>query len=293
MLVFGSVLTAMLTPFNENLEVDYEKAKVLAKRLIENGSDGVVVAGTTGESPTLSLDEKIRLFKEVKDAIGNDGQVIAGTGCNSTKASIELTKAAEKAGVDGIMLVVPYYNKPPQEALYKHFKLCAEATKLPIILYNIPSRTGINMACETIASLAKIENIVAIKEASGSMDQVSNLKNMLPADFLIYSGDDTLTLPILSLGGHGVISVASHVAGNDIKKMVSSFKDGNVLEAKEMHQKLLPLFKAMFITTNPIPVKAAVNLLGLNVGSLRLPMIEANEEQKNQISLEMKKLNLL
>ncbi|SMB94541.1 dihydrodipicolinate synthase [Desulfonispora thiosulfatigenes DSM 11270] len=293
MLVFGSVLTAMITPFDENLEVDYTKASELAVSLIENGSDGVVVAGTTGESPTLSFEEKVKLFEAVKKAVGNKGQVIAGTGSNSTRDSILLTEAAEKAGVDGVMLVAPYYNKPPQSALYKHFEAIANKTKLPILLYNVPGRSSVNMSPELIASLAKMQNIVAIKEASGSMDQASEIKRLVSSDFLIYSGDDSLTLPLIALGGHGVVSVASHVAGTQIKEMIASFKGGNVQKAQELHVKLFPLFKAMFITTNPIPVKAAVNLMGKNVGSLRLPLEDASDEHKDLISLEMNKLGIL
>lgn len=280
---FGRVLTAMVTPFNKNMEVDYTKAQELAEYLISNGSDGVVVAGTTGESPTLSKEEKINLFQAVKEAVGSKGQVIAGTGSYSTKDSIELTKKAEKIGVDGVMLVVPYYNKPPQEALYQHFKTIAENTKLPVILYNVPGRTSTNMLPETVFKLSQIPNIVAIKEASGNMDQVSAIKNLVSSDFLIYSGDDSLTLPILALGGHGIISVASHIVGNEIKEMIDSFIKGEVLEAQKIHNKLFPLFKAMFITTNPIPIKTAVNLIGIEVGDLRLPMINVNDEQKEII----------
>lgn len=280
---FGRLLTAMVTPFNENLEVDYEKAQELAQYLITNGNDGVVVAGTTGESPTLSLEEKVNLYKAVKEAIGNKGQVIAGTGSYSTEASIQLTKTAEEIGVDGAMLVVPYYNKPPQEALYRHFKTIAASTNLPILLYNVPGRTATNLQPEIVAKLAEIPNITSIKEAAGNMDQVSILKKIVPDDFSIYSGDDSLTLPMLALGGHGVISVAGHVAGNEIKEMIESFINGEVEKAQKIHLKLLDLFKTLFMTTNPIPVKAAVNILGLNVGNMRLPMINASEEQKNRI----------
>lgn len=293
MLVFGSVLTAMVTPMDENLEVDYAKASELALNLIENGSDGVVVAGTTGESPTLSFEEKVKLFEVVKKHVGDKGQVIAGTGSNNTKDSIALTQAAEKVGVDGVMLVTPYYNKPPQTGLYKHFEAIAKNTKLPILLYNVPGRSSINMCCDLIASLAKIDNVVAIKEASGDMDLASEIKTLVPADFLIYSGDDSLTLPILAIGGHGVVSVASHVAGTQIQEMIQNFKSGNVEKAQEMHVNLFPLFKAMFVTANPIPVKAALNLQGFNVGSLRLPLEEASDEHKEVVSSEMSKLGLL
>jgi len=282
-MVFGRLLTAMVTPFDNNLEVDYEKAQELAEYLLANGSDGIVVAGTTGESPTLSKTEKINLFKAVKEVVGNRGQVIAGTGSYSTQASIELTKAAEEIGVDGVMLVVPYYNKPPQDALYQHFSTIAKTTNLPIVLYNVPGRTSTNMLPDTIFKLSQISNIVAIKEAAGDMDQVSAIKSLVPEDFLVYSGDDSLTLPILSLGGHGIISVAGHVVGNEIKEMIDLYLSGNVQAAQKVHQKLFPVFKTMFITTNTIPVKTAVNLIGLEVGQMRLPMIDATEDQKNKI----------
>ncbi|MDK2823080.1 MAG: 4-hydroxy-tetrahydrodipicolinate synthase [Clostridia bacterium] len=292
-MVFGRLLTAMVTPFNEKLEVDYKKAQELAQYLISRGNDGVVVAGTTGESPTLSKKEKVNLFKAIKEVIGNKGQVIAGTGSYSTKDSIELTEAAEEIGVDGVMLVVPYYNKPPQDALYEHFKTIAQSTKLPILLYNVPGRTSTNMLPETVARLSQITNIVAIKEAAGDMDQVSSLKNNVAENFMIFSGDDSLTLPMLALGAHGVISVAGHLVGNEIKEMIDSFINGNVLKAQQLHQRLFPLFKTMFITTNPIPVKTAVNLLGINVGGMRLPMIEATEEQKIKISQVLKEVGKL
>lgn len=282
-MVFGRVLTAMVTPFDKNLEVDFEKAQELAQYLIANGNDGVVVAGTTGESPTLSKTEKINLFKAIKEAVGSKGQVIAGTGSNSTKDSIELTKAAEEIGVDGVMLVVPYYNKPPQAALYQHFATIAETTNLPILLYNVPGRTATNMLPDTVFKLSQIPNIVAIKEASGEMDQVSAIKSLVSDEFLIFSGDDSLTLPILSLGGHGIISVAGHIVGKEIKEMIDYYLDGNVEKAQKLHQRLFPVFKTMFITTNPIPVKTAVNLVGLQAGELRQPMISTTEEQKLKI----------
>lgn len=290
---FGRVLTAMVTPFNNDLEVDYQKAQELAEFLINNGSDGVVVTGTTGESPTLSKEEKVNLFKAVKEAIGDKGQVIAGTGSYSTQDSIELTKKAEEIGVDGVMLVVPYYNKPPQEALYQHFKTIAESTTLPVILYNVPGRTSTNMLPETVYRLSLIPNIIAVKEASGNMDQVSAIKNLVSDDFLIYSGDDSLTLPILALGGYGIISVASHVVGNEIKEMIENYVAGKVKEAQIIHNRLFPVFKAMFITTNPIPVKAAVNLIGINVGSLRLPLVNVTDEQKEIIIKALKDIGKL
>ncbi|KJS82798.1 MAG: dihydrodipicolinate synthase [Peptococcaceae bacterium BICA1-8] len=273
----------MVTPFDKDLEVDYKKAQELAEHLIANGNDGIVVAGTTGESPTLTNTEKLNLFKAVKDVVGKNGQVIAGTGSYSTKDSIELTQAATELGVDGVMLVVPYYNKPPQDALYQHFSAVAHTTNLPILLYNVPGRTSTNMLPGTVSKLAQIPNIVAIKEAAGDMDQVSAIKALVSEDFLIYSGDDSLTLPMLALGGYGVISVAGHIVGNEIKEMINNYLGGNIKVAQKLHQSLFPFFKTMFITTNPIPVKTAVNLIGIEVGQMRLPMISATREQKDEI----------
>lgn len=289
-MAFGRLLTAMITPFNKDLEVDYKKAQQLAEYLLANGNDGIVVAGTTGESPTLSKNEKINLFKAVKEVVGNKGQVIAGTGSYSTKDSIELTRAAEEVGVDGVMLVVPYYNKPPQQALVQHFTSIAQSTQLPVLLYNVPGRTASNMLPETVAQLAKISNIIGIKEAAGDMDQVSLLKECVPDNFQIYSGDDSLTLPMLALGAHGVISVAGHIVGNEIQEMISSFMEGDIAKAQRIHKKLFPVFKTMFIATNPIPVKAAVNLIVFDVGQMRLPMIEATEEQKAKILQALKNI---
>ncbi|HOB41443.1 MAG: 4-hydroxy-tetrahydrodipicolinate synthase [Limnochordia bacterium] len=279
----GQVLTAMITPMNKDCSVNYPAAVELAQKLGENGSDGVVLSGTTGESPTLSFEEKVKLFSTVTDALGGQMTIIAGTGSNNTQDSIALTKAAEKAGVDGIMLVTPYYNKPSQEGLYQHFKTVAEQTSLPVMLYNVPGRTGVNILPETVARLAEIDNIVAIKEASGNLEQVSVLKTMVPEDFLIYSGDDALTLPILAVGGAGVVSVASHLVGREIKSMISAFLAGRVGDALEIHLKLMPLFKAMFITTNPVPVKRALEFVGVDTGPLRLPLVDLTEQEAQKI----------
>ena len=235
-MVFGRLLTAMVTPFDKDLEVDYKKAQELAQYLIANGNDGIVVAGTTGESPALSNSEKLNLFKAVKEVVGKKGQVIAGTGSNSTKDSIELTQAAAESGADGVMLVVPYYNKPPQDALYQHFSAVAQTTKLPILLYNVPGRTSTNMLPDTISKLSKVPNIIAIKEAAGDMDQVSAIKALVSEDFFIYSGDDSLTLPMLALGGYGVVSVAGHIVGKEIKEMINNYLVGNIKEAQKLHQ---------------------------------------------------------
>ena len=288
---FGRMLTAMVTPFDENLEVNYDMAAKLAEYLLEQGNDGIVVNGTTGESPTLNDDEKVQMFRTVKQTVGERAVVIAGTGSNNTHHSIELT---QKCGVDGIMLVVPYYSKPSQEGLYQHFKTVAAATDLPIILYNIPGRCGTNLAPETVVRLANdVPNIVAIKEASGNLDQIARLKTMCPADFAIYSGDDSLTLPILSIGGAGIISVVAHVAGKDLRKMVDAYFAGNVAEAQEINMKLYDIFKTMFITSNPVPVKYALNRIGINVGGVRLPLFEANDAEKAKIDASLSNLGLL
>lgn len=275
---FGRILTAMVTPFDSNLEMNVNEAKRLAQYLVDNGSDGIVAAGTTGESPTLSHDEKLRLFSAVAEQVGGKAKVIAGTGSNNTRESVRLTKEAEKTGVDGVMAVVPYYNKPSQEGLYQHFKEIAASTKLPVVLYNVPGRTSANLLPETVARLAEIPNIVALKEAGGSMDQVSELKRRLPPDFLIYSGDDSLTLPMLALGCEGVISVVAHAVGNEMQEMIKAFFAGDHQKAAEIHLKLHPVFKAMFVTTNPVPIKAAVNLLGINAGGVRLPLVDADPQ---------------
>lgn len=290
---FGRLLTAMVTPFTAEGEVDYQGASKLALRLVENGSDGLVIAGTTGESPTLSTEEKIRLFSTVVETVGGKATVIAGTGTNDTKKSIELTKEAEKTGVDGIMAVVPYYNKPPQEGLFQHFKAIAETTSLPVMVYNIPGRTGINITPQTMVRLAQIDNIVALKEAAGDLNQAAEMIKLLPKDFLVYSGDDSLTLPIMSVGGAGVISVAAHVVGRRLKTMVDDYVQGRISEAAKTHQELLPLFKVLFITANPIMVKAALQLLGFEVGSLRLPLVEATSEQHEELKSVLQDLGLI
>ncbi len=290
---FGRLLTAMVTPFNSELEVDYERAAELAKRLCEGGSDGLVVCGTTGESPTLSTEEKLKLIQAVVDAVGGEAAVIAGTGSNCTAATVELTKAVQRLGVDGIMLVAPYYNKPSQEGLYQHFRTVAESTSLPIMIYNIPGRTGVNILPETMARLAEIPNIVAIKEAAGNLEQAAQLRRLLPKDFAIYSGDDSLTLPILSVGGCGVVSVASHLVGRQMKEMIEAYVKGDVATAARLHTELLPLFKVLFITTNPVPVKLALNMVGYPVGGVRLPLVEAGEKEAQAIRKVLEDMHLV
>lgn len=294
MVIFGNVLTAMVTPFKKDLSVDYATAEKLAVHLANNGSDGLVLHGTTGESPTLTHEEEYELYRVVKNALkGTNCKIVAGTGSNSTATTIKSTKAAEKIGVDGAMIVVPYYNKPPQEGLYQHFKAVADNTGLPLIIYNIPGRTAKNMETETVARLAEIKNYVAVKEASGNLDQVAAVRKATSEDFLIYSGDDNLTYPIMERGGIGVISVAAHLVGKDIKKMTELFLLGKKAEAKAIHDRLMPLFEAIFVTTNPIPVKAALAMIGLPVGGLRLPLIEANDKEKAVVNKALKDLGLI
>lgn len=286
---YGRLYTAMVTPMYEDETVNYHQAGVLANYLIENGSDGVVVAGTTGEAPLMTFKEKIELFKVVKEAVGNRGHVIAGTGGNETVEVVEMTREAEEIGCDASMLVVPYYNKPPQELIYKHFKMVAEVSrKIPIILYNIPGRTAVNMLPETTARIvAEFPNINAVKEASGSIDQIMEIKRLLKNKISIFSGDDSMTLPILSIGGQGLISVSSHIIGKELKQMISLFLTGDIKKAREINDEIYPVIKSMFLSTNPIPVKTAMNLLGHKVGPMRMPMELATgnilEELKNNL----------
>lgn len=276
---FGQVLTAMVTPFDHNEEIDFPATRNLINYLIANGTEGLVVSGTTGESPTLTETEKLQLFKFTVEVVNGRVPVIAGTGSYNTKASIELTKLAEDAGVDGIMLVAPYYSKPSQEGLYQHFKTIAEVTSLPIMLYNIPGRSVVNMSVETVIRLSNIPNIVSIKEASGNLDAMAEIIDGTPDDFSLYSGDDGLTIPVLSIGGTGIVSVASHVIGNEMQRMITNFRSGNIQEAAREHRRLLPIMKALFAAPNPSPVKAALNIKGIPVGLVRLPMIPLNDEE--------------
>jgi len=288
------VLTAMVTPFAEDLSVDYPKARALARRLVQSGSDGLVVSGTTGESPTLSHEEKLKLFEAILDEVGDEAVVFAGTGTNDTRASIEMTRDAERVGVHGAMLVTPYYNKPPQAGLYRHFAKIAESTGLPLRVYNVPGRTSVNLAADTMARLARdFDNIVAVKEASGVLEQVAEIRSKAPDDFIIYSGDDNMTIPIMSVGGDGIVSVASHVAGLAIQEMIAAFGAGDTAHAGALHRRLLPLFKVIFVTTNPIPVKAALALAGFDVGPLRPPLVEATEAERAQIRKVMEPLGLV
>lgn len=284
---FGQVVTAMVTPFDLNGQIDFAKTTDLIEHLITNGTDALVVAGTTGESPTLTSDEKVALFEHTVKVVAGRIPVIAGTGSNSTASSIELTKKAEGTGVDGIMLVAPYYNKPSQIGMYEHFKAIAGVTSLPVMLYNIPGRSTVNMSVELVQELSKIKNIVAMKEASGDLDQITKIISETSDDFFVYSGDDSFTLPVLAIGGNGVVSVAAHVVGNEINEMVSAFHAGNFKKAAKLHQMLLPKVKALFMAPNPSPVKEALRLKGLDVGGVRLPLVPLTENEKLELAKEL------
>jgi len=280
----GEVITAMVTPFDKNGQIDYDRVEELAKYLIENGTDAILVAGTTGESPTLTHEEEIEILSTVKRAVVNKAKVIVGAGSNSTQTAVEMSKLSEKEGADAILSVVPYYNKPSQRGIIEHFSAVAESTNLPIILYNIPSRTGVNMTVETVAQLVKkYNNIVALKQSYFDMEVITELKLACPEDFLIYSGDDSLTLPMLSLGVYGVISVASHIYGSEIKSLIHNFKSGQIHAAKNMHEKLYPSFKKLFMAPNPVPVKAALAKMGLIKEHVRLPLVELTESEKTEL----------
>ena len=274
----GRLVTAMVTPFTADEEVDYAQARRLAVALVESGSDGLVVTGTTGESPVLGHQEKVRLWREVKQAVGDRASVIAGAGTYSTRESIELGHEAERAGADALLLVVPYYNKPTQEGLYQHFKAIAESTPLPCIPYNVPSRTIVNMTAETTIRLSHIPNIVGIKEASGDFDQIVNIIQNAGEGFLVWSGNDSDTFGVLCLGGYGVVSVASHLIGLQIKGLIESVLNGDLEAAALEHRRQLPMAKGLFVVSNPIPVKYCVNRAGFRVGGLRLPLTEADDK---------------
>ncbi|MBD1926962.1 4-hydroxy-tetrahydrodipicolinate synthase [Trichocoleus sp. FACHB-90] len=294
MVNFGRVITAMVTPFKEDGAVNYAVAEELAAHLAENGSDALVICGTTGESPTLTWEEEYELFQVVQKAVAGKAKVIAGTGSNSTKEAIAATQKAAKIRVDGSLQVVPYYNKPPQEGLYQHFASVAQSCPdLPLILYNIPGRTGQNLQPETVARLAEIPNIVAIKEASGNLDAASQIRRLIPAEFRIYAGDDSLTLPLLSVGGAGVISVASHLVGKQLQQMIQAFENGQTKVAIDIHLQLFPLFKALFCTTNPIPIKAALKLQGWDIGSTRPPLSHLPDSDRQMLEAVMKQLTLI
>lgn len=291
---FGRVLTAMVTPFSASGEVDYAIAEKLAVHLVEQGTDTLVVCGTTGESPTLTWDEEYQLFQVVQRAVSGRAQVMAGTGSNSTREAISATQKAQKLGLDGSLQVVPYYNKPPQEGLYNHFSAIAKAVPdLPIMLYNVPGRTSCAVEPTTVAQLADIPNIVALKQANGNLDQASEIRQLTPPTFDLYSGDDSLTLPLLAVGGVGVVSVASHLVGPRLQRMIRAYEQGQVRQATELHLELFPLFQSLFATTSPIPVKAALRLQGWAVGSCRPPLSDASPTVIQQLKPVLESLGLL
>lgn len=286
----GRLLTAMVTPFDGEGNVDYGQAQRLARALLDSGSDGVVVAGTTGEAPTLSHDEKLRLFAAVKEAVDGRGAVLGGTGTNSTAATIELSQEAERARVDGLLLTAPYYNKPTQEGLYRHFEAVARATGLPCVLYNIPSRTGVNVTAETTVRLSRIPNIGGVKEASGDLVQIARIIDGAGDGFRVWSGDDAMTLPILAVGGYGVIAVVSHLAGAQMRQMIDHYLAGRAAEAARIHRRLLPLMQTlMTAASNPTPVKYALNQIGFRVGTPRLPLVEPEGAAAEQIVAEVRR----
>ncbi len=288
MVEWGRLITAMVTPFDEELNVDFEAAGALAIKLVKEGNTALVITGTTGEAPTLTDDEKINLYKKIKACV--DVPIIAGVGTNSTRTTIENAKAAQEAGVDGLLVVTPYYNKPDQDSLYCHFKEVAESVDLPIMLYNVPGRTGCNILPETVEKLAEIDNIAALKEAGGNIIQFAEIIKRVPEDFLIYSGDDSMLLPAMSIGCYGIVSVAAHVVGPEMKEMIHAFVSGDNEKAKEIHLKLLNIFKNLFIISNPIPVKAALNLMGVHAGGVRLPLTEARENVLKVLREDLEKL---
>lgn len=279
---FGRVLTAMVTAFDAEGNLDLNLQTKVIEHLFSSGTDTIVVNGTTGESPTLSMDEKLRLIQHTVETAKGKGKVIAGTGSNDTRASIELTKRAEESGVDAVLVVNPYYNRPSQEGLYQHFKAIAESTSLPVMLYNIPGRSAVNLLPETVCRLAEISNITMIKESSGNLGQMTEIIKNTPDDFILYSGDDDLTLPVLAIGGYGIVSVASHVVGNEMQAMIHSFLNGDVRAASEQHQALYDRYKILFSAPSPTPVKRVLNAKGIDVGPTRLPLVPltADEEQR-------------
>jgi 4-hydroxy-tetrahydrodipicolinate synthase len=289
----GELVTAMVSPFDRNHNLNLEVAEKLMEHLVKNESDAILLAGTTGESPTLKDEEKMKLFELGVDKFSDKVKIIAGTGSYDTKHSIELSKEAEKIGVDAVLLVTPYYNKPSQMGLFKHFEAIASEIKIPVILYNVPSRTSVNITAKTCIELSKVDNIIGMKEASSDFRQIAEIIRGTKDGFLVYSGNDGDTLPMLSLGAHGVISVAAHIVGKDIKNMIRSFKSGNILEAARLHNWLLDIFYGIFITTSPVPIKEALNLSGINVGPTRLPLCGMTDEELQVFKKILTKYNLI
>ncbi len=285
----GRVLTAMVTPFSPDGAVDYGRARRLAQALVDSGSDGLVVAGTTGEAPTLTAEEKIRLWSAIKEALGDRASVIAGSGDNCTADSIQLSREAARTGVDALLLTTPYYNKPTQEGLYRHFAAIAESADIPCIIYNVPSRTAVNMTAETQIRLSREGNIAGVKEASGNLSQIAKIIEGAAPSFRVWSGNDEDTFGVISLGGYGVISVVTHLAGRRVASMVQALADGRTADAAAIHRELLPLVDALFVVTNPIPVKYALNQLGYDVGPLRLPLCDPDDATAARVMSEVRR----
>jgi len=280
----GEIITAMVTPFDKDRKVDFVALEKLVEHLIKTGTESILIAGTTGESPTLTHEEEVEIFNFVKKVANGRAKLILGAGSNCTETAVMATKNAEKCGADAILSVVPYYNKPSQKGLIEHFSTIAQSTHLPILLYNIPGRTGISMQPQTIAELAKRhKNIFAVKQSLADMDIITETKKLCPDDFVIYSGDDSLTLPMVSVGAHGVISVASHIIGNQMHEMLNAFKSGNVKEATKKHLELYPLFKKIFMAPNPIPVKECLKKMGIIENYVRRPLVELDDVEKEEL----------
>jgi 4-hydroxy-tetrahydrodipicolinate synthase len=290
---FGSVVTAMVTPFREDSSLDLDNAQELAVWLLDHGTDTVLVAGSTGEGPTLTEEEKGELFRAVVQAARGKGQVVCGTGTYATAESIELTRVAEQAGADGVLAVAPYYNKPPQRGLIAHFTAIAESTELPVILYNIPGRTAIRIEHETLLRLAEVSNIVAVKDSTGDLDGMSKLIREAPSGFELYSGDDWATFPVSCLGGVGIVSVASHLVGERIHQMLELVESGDVPAGRKIHEELSPIFTALFMTSNPIPLKAALELVGRPAGPPRLPLVPATADERERMRRVLEDAGLL
>lgn len=290
---FGRVVTAMVTPFTDDLSLDVDRAQELAGWLVDHGSDGLVVTGSTGESATLTDDEKVTMWRAVAEAVGDRATVIAGTGTYDTAHSIHLSEEAEKAGADGLLIVTPYYNKPPQRGLVEHFTRVAHSTGLPNIVYNIPGRTGTRIAHETLLRLGEVDNIVAVKDSTGDFEALARLVAEAPDGFEVYTGDDWATFGSVCLGASGVISVAAHVAGERMGQMIALIEAGDLASARKINSELLPVFDAMFITSNPIPLKKAMELIGQPVGRPRLPLLEANQDETSRIEIALKESGVL
>jgi 4-hydroxy-tetrahydrodipicolinate synthase len=280
---FGAVLTAMVTPFKDDHSLDLDAARSLAAHLYERGSESLVVAGSTGESPTLTHREKLELFRAVIEVARGKGKVICGTGTYNTAETLELSHEADELGADGLLLVTPYYNRPPQRGLLEHFRQVAKSVSIPVIAYNIPGRTGIRLEHDTLLRMAEVPNIVAVKDSTGDFQAISRLISEAPPDFEVYSGDDWATFGYMCLGAVGVVSVASHLVGGKIRQMCDLIEAGDIPAARKIHEELTPLFNALFITSNPIPVKTALGMVGHPVGPPRLPLVPATNEERERI----------